>query len=74
MTSNAVLIPADGYRGDKFLTYKFEPYPGRSWEVLEGEGLASGRQLTRAGLAEMIASGAWRVRPRNHPARSKQHA
>ncbi len=66
---NAVLIPADGYRGDKFLTYAYDAQPGRSWSILEGEGLEPGREVTKAGLDTMLSTGAWRIRPRNHPNR-----
>lgn len=70
----AVLIPADGYRGDKFLTYPFEPVPGRSWEILEGEGLEPGREITREGLRVMLARGDWRIRAKNHPNRRPRRA
>ena len=66
-----VLIPAPGYRGNKFRTYTYEPNPGRSWDILEGEGLKPGREITSAGLEVMLARGDWRI-VRNHPNRSKR--
>jgi hypothetical protein len=65
---NRVLIPADGYRGDRFYTYRYESRPGRSWAILEGEGLKPGREITRGALDVMLRSGAWRI-VRNHPHR-----
>lgn len=66
---SAVIIPADGYRGDKFSTYPYEPFPGRSWDILEGYGLAAGREITRGELQVMLQSGLWSIRRKNHPNR-----
>ena len=61
MATTKVLIPAPGYRGDEFLTYKFQPNQGRAWVTLEGEDLGPGRTITRAGLDVMINRGDWRI-------------
>lgn len=62
----AVLIPAPGFRGDKFLTYKYETSGNysTSWDVLEGEGLEPGREITRGGLDAALADGSWKIRPK----------
>lgn len=62
MATKAVIIPADGYRGDKFTTIKYEPVPGRQWSILEGEELAPGRTITRGELSVMLSTGAWTIR------------
>lgn len=59
---SAVLIPADGFRGDKFTALKYEANPGRSWDILEGEGLEPGREITRGNLDTMLSCGAWTIR------------
>lgn len=62
--SKAVLIPAPGFRGDKFLTYKYETSANysTSWDVLEGEGLEPGREISRGGLEAALADGSWKIR------------
>lgn len=61
-----VLIPADGWRGETFRTYAYDRNAARDdrWEVLVGEGLTAGREMTRDGLGAALRSGAYYIRAR----------